>query len=323
MKLPKKFGLVSMFSIALLLSLASYTGSHGSSVPVTGFAWTTDRAIAQTGSSGISEANTLLTTAAQESGRPAYSERTAVPFKPSDRVYVKSALAVNFKPGSATVTLPLYRGLSPQGESVYYIITEASDFAVAKQLGVNYAPKMKKAIGSSGVQSVTLENGIIQFRGNVDFSPKYQVEPGSPNPFPPRVAKPGAIADAQWSSIIVMPSNVVLNVQLVQNDSGSHDRLKAIDLKKRTVTLSILDGFQGGKQYFYHLVTDVSAEVPSVLEKGVFAPKLANIPAFGQSKASDPSALLGFSPVLNGKCLNKINYIFFSKIVKHFFEIIQ
>jgi membrane protein len=25
----------------------------------------------------------------------------------------------------------------------------------------------------------------------------------------------------------------------------------------------------------------------------------------------------------NAKCLNKINYIFFSKIVKHFFEIIQ
>jgi hypothetical protein len=27
--------------------------------------------------------------------------------------------------------------------------------------------------------------------------------------------------------------------------------------------------------------------------------------------------------VKKGKCLNKINYIFFSKIVKHFFEIIQ
>jgi len=165
---------------------------------------------------------------------------------------------------------------------------------------INYAPKIKKAIGSAGVQTVTLNKGLITFKGNVDFSPQYQVEPGSPNPFPPKVAKPGAIADAQWSSIVVLPSKVVVNVQAMHNASGSHDRLLALDLKQRTVTLSILDGFQGGKQYFYHLVTDVSAEVPSVLEKGVFAPRLAKLPAIGKSKASDPSALLGFSPVLNG-----------------------
>lgn len=249
---------------------------------------------------GARESQALLATAAQESGRASYSERTAVKFKPSDNVYLKSALAVNFTPGKATVTLPLYRGLSPKGESVYYIITEASDFNVAKELGINFAPKMKNAIGSSGAQIVTMDGGLIKFKGNVDFSPQYQVEPGSPNPFPPKVAKPGAIGDAQWSSMVVMPSQVVLNVQMVHNGSGSHDRLIALDLKKRTVTMSILDGFQGGKQYFYHLVTDVSAEVPSVLEKGVFTPRLANIPDVGKSRASDRSALLGFSPVLNG-----------------------
>lgn len=249
---------------------------------------------------GARESQALLATAAQESGRASYSERTAVKFKPSDNVYLKSALAVNFTPGKATVTLPLYRGLSPKGESVYYIITEASDFNVAKELGINFAPKMKNAIGSSGAQIVTMDGGSIEFKGNVDFSPQYQVEPGSPNPFPPKVAKPGAIGDAQWSSMVVMPSQVVLNVQMVHNGSGSHDRLIALDLKKRTVTMSILDGFQGGKQYFYHLVTDVSAEVPSVLEKGVFTPRLANIPDIGKSRASDRSALLGFSPVLNG-----------------------
>lgn len=249
---------------------------------------------------GARESQALLATAAQESGRASYSERTAVKFKPSDNVYLKSALAVNFTPGKATVTLPLYRGLSPKGESVYYIITEASDFNVAKELGINFAPKMKNAIGSSGAQTVTMDGGLIEFKGNVDFSPQYQVEPGSPNPFPPKVAKPGAVGDAQWSSMVVMPSQVVLNVQMVHNGSGSHDRLIALDLKQRTVTMSILDGFQGGKQYFYHLVTDVSAEVPSVLEKGVFTPRLANIPDIGKSRASDRSALLGFSPVLNG-----------------------
>ena len=67
------------------------------------------------------------------------------------------------------------------------------------------------------------------------------------------------------------------------------------------MTLSILDGVQGGKQYFYHLVTDASAAVPAVLEKGVFAPRLAKIPQFGKSLPEEKSALLGFSPVLNGR----------------------
>jgi len=49
------------------------------------------------------------------------------------------------------------------------------------------------------------------------------------------------------------------------------------------VTLAILDGVQGGKQYFYHLVIDASASVPAVLEKCVYAPRLAEIPAFGES----------------------------------------
>jgi len=249
---------------------------------------------------GMAEAQALLATAAKESGRPIYSEKTAVKFKPSDNVYVKSVLAIDFTPDKANVTLPLYRGLSPKGNSVYYIITEASDFNVAKRLGVNYAPKLKYAIASNGAQTVTLQGGLLKFKGNVDFSPEYQVEPGSPNVFPPKVAKPGAVGDAQWSSMVVMPSKVVLNVQLVHNASGSHDRLVSLDLKKRTVTLSILDGFQGGRQYFYHLVTDVSADVPSVLEKGVYTPRLANIPAYGKSTPSDRSALLGFSPVLNG-----------------------
>ncbi len=76
--------------------------------------------------------------------------------------------------------------------------------------------------------------------------------------------------------------------------------MKALDLKARTVTLSLLDGFQDGKQYFYHLETDVSADLPAVLEQGVYAPKLALIPEFGKSDAKDKSALLGFSPVVNG-----------------------
>ena len=255
---------------------------------------------AVTAADGMSEAKALQERQAEGTGRKSYSPDTAVKFKASDNVFMKSALDIDFTKGKATVTLPMYRGLSPKGEPVYYIITEASDFDVAKQMGINFAPKMRHAVGSPGAQKVTIDDGVITFKGDVDFAPEYTAVAGSPMPFPPKTAKPGAMADAEWSSLVVTPSGVALNVQMVRNASGDHDRVKDVDLQKQTVTLSLLDGFQGGKQYFYHLVTDVSADLPAVLEKGVYAPKLALIPEVGKSAPSDESALLGFSPVLNG-----------------------
>ena len=238
----------------------------------------------------------------RRSGHPAYSPGQGVAFKPSDHVYIKSALAVDFTYRKATVTLPLYRGLGPDGKDVFYILTDASDFHVAKRMGLNYSPKLRWAKDSAGAQPVTLNDGVMQFEGAVDFSPVYKVVPGDPPTyFPPKEANPGAVADAKWSSIVVLPSGQVLNAQIVQNASGAHLRLVGIDLQGRSVTMLILDGDQGGKQYFYHMVTDASAAVPAVLEKGVFAPTLAKIPAFGRSLPTDHSALLAFSPVLNGR----------------------
>ncbi|QXQ06210.1 hypothetical protein KX816_18860 [Sphingosinicellaceae bacterium] len=250
----------------------------------------------------MTDITALQDEAAKESGRPAYSVANGVQFKTSDHVFVKSALAVDFTYRAAQVTLPLYRGLSPRGEDVFYIITDASDYDVAKSMGLNYAPKMSKAAGSAGAQPVTISNGVMQFKGTVDFSPNYEVTPGAaPTFFPPKSFRPGAVGDSEWSSMAVLPNGIVLNVQIVQNASGAHDRLKSIDLEKRTVTMSLLDGFQAGKQYYYHLVTDVSADLPAVLEKGVFTPRLAAVPGFGKSMPGDDSALLGFSPVLNGR----------------------
>jgi hypothetical protein len=250
----------------------------------------------------MKDASALLAAESNESGRPAYSPGHGVNFKPSDHVFVKSALAVDFTYRDASVTLPLFRGLSPQGKDVFYIITDASDFDVARQMGVNYAPKLAEAIGSPGVQNVTLQDGVMKFAGDVDFSLEYKVAPGDPpSYFPPKAANPGAAADDQWSSIVALPSGLVLNAQIVKNASGQHLRVKSIDTEARAVTLSILDGVQGGKQYFYHLVTDASVPIAAVLEKGVFAPKLAKIPEFGKSLPEEKSALLGFSPVLNGR----------------------
>lgn len=246
------------------------------------------------------EVTPLLETASRESGRPAYSPRNAVKFRDSDNVFVKSALAVDFTPRNAAVTLPLYRGLGPDGAPVFYILTDASDFDTARAMGLNYAPKMRHITAAQGGQAVTVDGGVMRFRGAVDFSPIRQVVGGSPTPFPPAVAKPGAVADAEWSSGVVLPSGVVLNAQIVANATGTHDRLKTMDMAKRTVTLSLLDGVQDGKPLYYHLVTDVSSEVPATLENGVLAPRMAALATFGKNMPSDRSSLLGFSPTLNG-----------------------
>lgn len=249
----------------------------------------------------MAEITAIQATAARESGRPAYAPGKGTPFKKSDNVFLKSALAVDFTFRKANVTLPLYRGLGPSGAPTYFIITEAADFDVARAMGINYAPKLAKDAKSAGAMAVTIDNGVVKLPGDVDFAPVYAVAPGAGDkPFPPSVATPGAVGDANYSSLAVLPSGQVLNLQVVANASGQHDRAVAVDLEKRTVTMSLLDGMHAGKQWFYHLVTDVSADVPSVLEKGVYAPRLGKLPTFGKSTPGDASALLGFSPVLNG-----------------------
>jgi hypothetical protein len=106
-----------------------------------------------------SEVSALIKFEARESHRPAYNPDAPSRFKPSDHVFLQSALAVDFTYRKASVTLPLFRGLDSSGESVYYILTDASDFAFAHALGINYAPKLRKAAGSPGAQTATIKMG--------------------------------------------------------------------------------------------------------------------------------------------------------------------
>ena len=126
------------------------------------------------------------------------------PRRLTNRLRHSFALAVDFTYRKASVTLPLFRGLDSSGESVYYILTDASDFAFAHALGINYAPKLRKAAGSPGAQTATIKDGLITFKGKVDFSPVYKVVPGSPDPFPPTVADPGAARCYNFGSPVLV-----------------------------------------------------------------------------------------------------------------------
>ena len=56
--------------------------------------------------------------------------------------------------------LPLYPGKAPDGTKVWYVLLDASDAGLARDLGVNYAPKLYNLANNceACVQTVKLEN---------------------------------------------------------------------------------------------------------------------------------------------------------------------
>jgi hypothetical protein len=74
----------------------------------------------------LKDARAIQMAERKETGQPAYSPGHGVNFKPSDHVFVKSALAVDFTYHNASVTLPLFHGLSPRGKDVFYIEIQSS-----------------------------------------------------------------------------------------------------------------------------------------------------------------------------------------------------
>ena len=254
----------------------------------------------------MEEMESIMTAAAQEVGKTMDELTNARRrrFTREQNVFVRNAIAVNDleDPTKANVTLPLFKGIGPSGKPTYYILTETSDFIISKIFGVNYAPKLIHGRGSDGSQEVTIKRGFIQFRGDVDFSPVRRVEPGNgPFAFPPSVAEPGSIGDDEYSSLVVLPSGLVINAQIIANSTGLHDRIISIDIPRRRVTMELLDGFQGGDQFYYHLVTDATAAGPAAIELGTLAPRMAKLPAFGQSSLFEFTTFIGFSPVTNGE----------------------
>src|SRR6478736_9345493 len=97
---------------------------------------------------------------------------------PRDHLTEESAIQVDLSKES--VRLPLYRGRA-NGQTVWYVLLDASDPGAAHDLGVNYAPKLANVgIGCPDcVQTVTLDSptpatnrfgqAVVNFQGAPDF----------------------------------------------------------------------------------------------------------------------------------------------------------
>lgn len=291
-----------------------------------------DNANFQPPSSVISPSTLLLNSIEQDGGTAYNASNPALTFTADQNVFIPSVLGIDFRidrsvvPAGPTVRLPLFQGWEtlPNGEPrrAYYIITEVSDQDMARELGVIYSPRMANAIGSGGEQgSRWTEDGRLIFEGSVDFSPTRSLVAGGTSDdgllvgFPPETSTPGAVADANWSSYVVLPdTNVVINAQLMANSTGIHDRIPNpngnsqadeddlnnpnLDTDQASVVLQLLDGWHDERPYYFHIVTDTSDPAPAAIELGVFAPRLANLPTFGVFPGG---SMLPFSPTANGR----------------------
>ncbi len=227
---------------------------------------------------------------------------------PKSKVVLQSALGVDLTHNS--VTMPLHKG-EFQGKTVWYILTEASDFGLAHDLNVNFSPKLANmGIGCPRcVQEVTLTGlkknafgeGVVHFQGVPDFTPTRVLNPGPAadpkNAFPPADARPGAVADARYSPFIrIKGSNVVYNAPIIATGDGpfdvekhtnTSDRLLSIkppspasevpsgQFKPGTAEILLVQGREAGQTIFY-LSTESSDRVGATLERAVFTPALGN-----------------------------------------------
>src|SRR6266542_4292498 len=151
---------------------------------------------------------------------------------PRDQLTEESAIQVDLTKES--VRLPLYQGKAG-GQTVWFVLLDASDAGLAHDLGVNFAPKLANlGIGCPAcVQTVTLDSptpqanrfgqALVNFQGAPDFSPTRIAEPG-PGGFPLARFQPGAVAGPGYSPFIrIAGSPVVYSAPIVATGDGPFD----------------------------------------------------------------------------------------------------
>ncbi len=231
---------------------------------------------------------------------------------PTANLTMKSVKRVDLKRSIATV--PLYKG-TYNGATVWYVIMDVSDAAMARDLGVNFAPRLSN--GDNGcpgcVQAVKSSNPMlgragVEFSGTVDFSPMRILMPSATG-FPPLMAQPGSVAGPGYSDLVrVQGSPIVFNAPIIATGDGPFDvtkhtntldRVMVMDTANMTVDLQFIKAFSHGKDIFYFTFSS-SAAISAVLERGTFIPAVATMP-FANDDLNPAGARSSIFTFVNGK----------------------
>jgi hypothetical protein len=219
---------------------------------------------------------------------------------PRDHLTEESAIQVDL--GKESVRLPLYQGRAG-GQTVWFVLLDASDAGIAHDLGVNFAPKLGNiGIGCPDcVQTVTLDSpspaenrfgqAIVNFEGAPDFSPTRIAEPG-PNGFPLADFQPGAVAGPGYSPFVrIAGSPTVYSAPIVATGDGPFDVVHHTNTGDRVlgvhvagpsepgrfaeswIDLLFVKGFDAGEPIVY-ISTDAGQPLTAVLERSTYVPAL-------------------------------------------------
>ncbi len=246
------------------------------------------------------------------------------PLLDDKKLILRSAQQIDLH--DSTVRLPLHRG-SHHGKTVWYILTESSDFGLAADLNVNFAAKLGNLGISCAacVQTVTVSSAphlkfgesTVHFAGAPDFSPQRVLVPG-PTTLPARKAQPGAVGSAAYSPFIrIAGSPVVYNAPIVATGDGpfdvthhtnTADRVLAVhpaahagpgQFTQPTVDVLVVHGFDAGQPILY-LSTEASDPLAAVLERATYVPLLNRASFLGGDDALGSGRERIF-PFLNGQ----------------------
>ncbi len=240
------------------------------------------------------------------------------------KLILKSAKQVDLH--NNTVRLPLHKGES-HGKTVWYILTESSDFGLAADLDVNYAAKLTNlGVGCpTCVQTVTetsapdlkFGEATVHFAGAPDFSPERVLVPG-PTTLPALDVRPGAVGGPGYSPFIRLAgSPVVYNAPIVATGDGpfdvthhtnTADRVLAVhpaetagpgQFTQATADLLVVHGFDAGQPILY-ISTEASDPLAAVLERATYVPLLNQASFLGGDDALGSGRERIF-PFLNGQ----------------------
>jgi hypothetical protein len=199
---------------------------------------------------------------------------------------------------NGTATLPLRKGRMESGETVWSIMTDATDQNLANLHGVVYSPKLAYAVNGKATRQARIEkDGTLVFKsGKVDFSPVHSVAPGhAPDFFPPKAVQPGSVGDADYSPLVEYSNSkgTLFNMPMVAYDvsaadldkmceggvdySKVEDKVVKICPRDGTVTLKLTLGYTFGKPIFY-LSTEANDPGVAALEGATYTPALSDVP---------------------------------------------
>ena len=199
-------------------------------------------------------------------------------FKVFSRSFVEDAAA-------HTVSLPQHTGYVG-GKPVTYVITDASTQQAAKQLGVNFAPRLANARGTAAVQKATVTPAGLNIPATVDFTPTRVVVPG-PTGFPPAQAVPGAEAEPGYSPLLQLPDGTVINAPQIATSTGRAD--KVVSIGHGRVVYRETDGFYDHQRVHY-VSFEASIPLTAALENATDVPALNAAPADNTtSGTADPA----------------------------------